>query len=294
MPYKLQARMASLAAVVLGMTFVAACGSPQPTDAESDNLAQPTAPKPVLPIVTPPFDRARLLLAVARAASAHSAGVADVDAQRGLDGKQIEVRLRFGCEGQGPGGGDHGWSVDPDGRTLRLRAVPNLSLEDELVRNLGAGSVEAAEGFWLPRPWLFDATCPADSPEAGTAPDSATQASPDVSDGRELGDRKPSMPAAAAQRIGIAQFFTPDDSRTGRRMNRPFEAVKLLKEGEGAGLRGFNLVLSGRLRARPDGRVILCAGAGRNRPPDCVVSATLDRVWIERPEDKAVMAEWSI
>jgi hypothetical protein len=76
-------------------------------------------------------------------------------------------------------------------------------------------------------------------------------------------------------------------------MDRPFEAVKKLGEGERVGSSGFNLVLAGRLRARDDGRVILCGGNGRDRPPDCIVSADVDRVWIERPEDKAVMAEWS-
>jgi hypothetical protein len=92
----------------------------------------------------------------------------------------------------------------------------------------------------------------------------------------------------------MAQFFSTEDTRTHRRMNRPFEAVKKLDEGDQAGKNGFYLVLSGRLRARGDGRVIICTGAGRDRPPDCVISADIDRVWIEQPENKAVIAEWNI
>ncbi|HEU0311105.1 MAG TPA: hypothetical protein VFR36_07810 [Sphingomicrobium sp.] len=230
-----------------------------------------------------------MLLAVARAASSHALGADDDEAQRTLDGKQFEIRLRFGCDGQGPVTEGHGWSVDPDGRTLRLRVVPNLSLDDEPVASVSAEAIEAAEGFWLSRPWLLYAACPA-TPEALES--AATEAKPETS--KDDAQAKPPTGTSrlAAQRIGIAQFFTSEDPRTLRRMNRPFEAVKPLKEGEVVGRQGFNLVLSGRLRSRGDGRVILCVGSGRDRAPDCVVSARIDRVWIERPEDRAVMAEW--
>jgi hypothetical protein len=134
---------------------------------------------------------------------------------------------------------------------------------------------------------LLHATCPAGRPVI----DQATN--PEIQHATDRGEQEDAPPdPPAVQRVGIAQFFTPEDSRTRRRIDRPFEAVRQLKAGESVGQQGFDLVLSGRLRARVDGRVILCAGTGENRPPDCVVSADVDRVWIERPEDKAMMAEW--
>ena len=94
-------------------------------------------------------------------------------------------------------------------------------------------------------------------------------------------------------RVGIAQFFTKADSRTGRRDQRAYETTKVLAEGERPSPEGYNFVLSGRLRALPEGRVINCRAPSFDRPPDCVVSAEFDRVWIERPNSKAVVAEWS-
>lgn len=274
-----------LAAVAL-LGLLAACRGQQPPEADAENQSIDRSAPKRLPIVEPPFDRSRLLLTVARAASAHSAGVPDDGLQRTLDGKQFEVRLRFGCDGPGPGNSGYGWSLDPDGRTLRLRAEPTLSLGDQVVRSVAGDGVEAVEGFWLPRPWLLQPACPRGRPTSQLPRDAQE---PDEDPGATA------APApSTAPRIGIARFFTAEDARTGRRTNRPFEAVKQLAEGERAGQDGFDLVLSGRLRARGDGRVIICAGSGVDRPPDCIVSAAVDRARIERPEDQEVMAEWSL
>jgi hypothetical protein len=289
MPHKPQATLLRPATAVLCATLLFACRAEQPQEAHAENQSIDKSPPRRLPTVEPPFDRTRLLLAVVRAASAHTAGTTDPGAQRSLDGKQFEVRLRFGCDGPGPGRGSYGWSLDPDGRTLRVRAVPTVSLDDGVARSVAGDDVEAVEGFWLPRPWLLEAACPNGQPIAAPA------ASPDDAEKPKEDPAKASVPSIAApQRIGIAQFFTAEGARTRRRMNRPFEAVKQLADGDRAGQNGFDLVLSGRLRARADGRVILCEGSGLDRPPDCIVSAAVDRVWIERPDDRAVMAEWSV
>lgn len=290
MPHKHKVRRLRSAAVALCATSLFACSGQQPQENGTDNHAIDSPPPQRMQIVEPPFNRSRLLLAVARAASAHSAGMTDPAVQQPLDGKQFEIRLRFGCEGPGPASGGYGWSLDPDGRTLRLRAAPTLSLEDEVVKGLAGEKVEAVEGFWLPRPWLLQAACPDGQPTDADA--AAPPADPEEKEEEEA--KADSQVGPAVQRIGIAQFFTAEDGRTRRRMNRPFEAVKQLEVGEQVGQDGFNLVLAGRLRARGDGRVISCAGAGRNRPPDCIVSATVDRVWVERPDDKMVVAEWSM
>lgn len=285
-----KAKGAQLTAALLCLGAISACQSEQPGNFESDDQSKVEKAKPPLPLVEPPLDRGRLLLAVVRAASSHSEGADDAGAQRLLGGRQFEVRLRFGCDGQGPGRGDHGWSIDPDGRTLRVRVIPTLSLDDEVVRSVAGVEAEAAGGFWLPRPWLLNAACPT----AQLGLPSESTAAPRSANDAEQGPARSDLLTPAPQRIGIAQFFAPEDSRTGWRMDRPFEAVKQLKDGDSVAGQGFNLVLAGRLRARGDGRVILCAGSGRDRPPDCVVSADIDRVWIEQPEGKAVVAEWRV
>lgn len=281
-------RTAQLVIGCLGATMIAACQPEQPPAPNADDPANETAlQQRPLPIIEPPFGRARLLLTVARVASSHAQGLDDSDFQLALNGKRFEVRLRFGCDGQGPVREGYGYSIDPDGRTLRLRVVPTLSLRDATVRSVAGDDVEAAEGFWLSRPWLLDAVCPAGKAAAELADNRDAQVTPEFSE-------QSSTPIVPVQRIGLVHFFTPADSRTRQRMDRPFEAVRKLEAGEKVGRNGFNLVLSGRLRARSDGRVILCEGSGRDRPPDCVVSTDVDRVWIEQPEDNAVLAEWQV
>jgi hypothetical protein len=69
--------------------------------------------------------------------------------------------------------------------------------------------------------------------------------------------------------------------------------VKVLPADQPAGAGGYDFILSGRLRALPKKGVIECVPHGPDRPPDCIVSAQIDRVWIEQPESKQIVAEWS-
>ena len=267
------------------LIMMGGCRAEQPEQVPNDNRMLDETPAEPLPVVEAPYNRARLLLTVVRAASAHAAGLDDSDIQRVLDGKQFEVKLRFGCDGHGPLG-NHGWSVDPDDKILRLRAVPTLSLQDEVVRSVATESVEAAEGFWLTRPWLLQAACPIGGP--------VTPPRVQPGETQNSNAEEPPPEPASIQRVGLAQFFGAEDSRTRQRLGQAFEAVIQLEEGQTVGSQGFDLVVSGRLRAGTDGRVILCSGDDPDQPPDCIVSATIDRVRIENPEDKAVLAEWSV
>jgi hypothetical protein len=272
-------------AAVAGMALAGCRPAPAPTADENitNELAQP-AP---LPVVEPPIDRERLLTSVARAASAYAAGNDNSEADRALDGRRFEVRLRFGC-GRGAAGADvSGWTVDASSKTIRLKAVPDLSFDDPLVRNLaGREGVEAVEGFWLKRPWLLTAACPAPrAAEAKVPAQKGQTADPAIEEETQLAPRAP--------RVGIAQFFTATDSRTRRRSARPYESVKPLEEGSELGVAGFNLVLSGRLRAGPAGRVIACGSASIDTWPDCIIFADIDQVRMERPETREVIAEWA-
>jgi hypothetical protein len=210
--------------------------------------------------------------------------VDDVAAQRQLDGRQFQFRIRFGCRGPSDDLPEQwlGWSQDLESGTLRVRAKPTLSGEDPLVRELGADRFEAVEGFWIPHPWLLQAVCPAAA---------AVQAAP--SDEVAMENAKVAEPNPRWPRIGIAQFYAETDPRTGRRSMRAYEAVKTTKPSEPAGSQGFDLVLSGRMKTLPDKRVIACSARGAQSPPDCIISADFDRVWIEAPGTDQVIAEWT-
>lgn len=297
--------------LVAGALFAGACrqGSENAViENDSENAALPLPP---LPVAEPPIGREALLLAAARAGSAAALGRNDAAWQRELDGKRFEVRIRFGCPASRSvtqGGGRVEVRFDEEKRTLRLRAAPDLNLNDKTIAGLSSEAVEAAEGFWIRRPWLLADGCPhvpqlrPDAREPAVSGRAPAREQVAVSPQPEL--KSPGFPAAADvksgagapsmsdRRIGIAQFFTDVDSRTGRRDHRAYEATTVLKEGEQPSAEGYNLVLSGRLRAQPLGRVISCILVGIDAPPQCVVSAEFDRVWMERPGSKQIVAEW--
>lgn len=275
-------------AIAAGIPLVAGCRQPGGNEAVEKNEAKPVLPLPPLPVAEAPMDRAAILLAVARAASAAALGQGDDRQQRDLDGKRFEVRLRFGCNPAAQTKRDDDRfdvSFDEKDRTLRLRASPDLGIEDEPVAALAGERVEAVEGFWIERPWLLTDGCPA-TPQPQPQPD----AEPNAPKAKKPEAAAPLQPPAP--RIGLAQFFTKTDPRTGRRDHRPYEATETLGEGERPSAEGYNLVLSGRLRAQPLGRVIACHATGADAPPQCIVSADFDRVWIENPRSKEILANW--
>ena len=241
----------------------------------------------------PPLDRAALLSAVAVAASAAASGADVLERQRQLDGAIFELRIRFGCKGPASvlRSETLGWDFDETKRQVRVRAMPTIDIEDERIRTLGASGFEAVEGFWLPRPWMLEASCPAaavaapseGSLEKDTAVKGAGGPSRDV----------PLVPPNVGPNIGIAQFFTATDSRTQRRASRAYEASEILPADKAVSSSGWNLVLSGRLKSLEGRGVIRCSTAkGPDQPPDCVISADFDTVWIENPETGERVAEW--
>lgn len=280
------------ALATISLTF----GCQQPDEARKDaNPAGSTAPMvPALPIVVPPLSREGLLLAVVHAASAAALGQADTEAQRQLDGKRFELRMRFGCGGETPATPDdpRSWTFDAKRRVLSLQVKPELGKKLPLMEELSGDTYEAVEGFWIRRPWLLTSACPASPPEEA-APEAA--ASPQT-DTKQVASEKPaatpSPDADLTPRIGIAQFFTPTDARTHRRDNRAYKTTRVLKEGEAPSAAGYDLVISGRLRRLADGRVIACRVADPSAPPDCILSAEFDKVSIELPSGE-VIAKWS-
>ena len=245
----------------------------------------------------PPLDRAALLSAVAIAASAAASGSDALAAQRHLDGAIFELRIRFGCTGPSKVLRKEtlGWDFDETKRRVRVRAMPTIDIEDERIRTLGAPGFEAVEGFWIPHPWMLEASCPvAAVPARSEAPpgnDAAAKGEGDPQRDVEL--IPPNVGPNIGPHIGIAQFFTATDSRTQRRALRAYEASKILPADKTISSSGWNLVLSGRLKSLEGRGVIRCSTAkGPDEPPGCVISADFDTVWIENPETGDRLAEW--
>lgn len=276
-------------AICAAALFATSCRqTAEDAPAEDNRTNTVTQPSP-LPVVEAPMDRATLLGRVAAAASAAALRQDDIAAQRELDGRSVEIRIRFGCTGDVNAPKAFSVAFDEQDRTLRLRAAPNLTRDDPAVAAIAGDTIEAVEGFWIPRPWLLADGCPVLPSPSRVAPADAEAAS--QSDGTE-GAPSPDPAPAAAQRIGIARFYAATDSRTGRRDGRAYSALSVLPANQQPSPEGYNLVLAGRLRQVPGGRVIVCRVAGANAPPDCVVSADIDHVWVEHPRTRGVLANW--
>lgn len=258
----------ALALLAVGGVGLASCE--QRSDGRQENIANQaqTAPEPsVLPQPEPVLDRQALLGAVAEAASAFAAGASGRAARKDLAGRQFSFRIAFGCSGpaQDIRQSNLAWFYDAEGKALRIRATPDINLESAWVEAMAGADVEAVQGFWIERPWLLEPICRRD--EAPASPDQ-----------RQL-------------EVGIAQFFTSEDSRVQLR-SRPFEAVQKVHEKGLPGVGGLHLVVSGRMKELSDGRVIACMATNPNRRPVCIASVEFDRVVVEDVTSQAVIAEW--
>lgn len=273
------------------MMALLSCRPSEPNESVNNAAHTPATREPAVPLVEPPRDRADLLIAVVRAASAAALGTDDAAVQRDLDGDRFEFRLRFGCprpDNEAPGADPFSVRFDRESRRLRLSVAPTVSADDPVVAALAGEEVEAVEGFWIERPWLLAAGCPTVPPPPEKAETEAEPAESAESDGdTNINPAPPILP-----RVAIAQFLTADDPRTDRRGKRPYEAAKTLPEGSEPSRQGYDLVLSGRLRANGNSKVISCTVTSSDRPPTCMVSALFDRVWIRHSGTGEIIAEW--
>ena len=270
--------------LVVAALLVSACQPANDPQVSNDTVSNETARLPRLPVAEAPLNREAILHAAAKAASATALRQNDQGAQRGLDGNRFEARIRFGCPTSDPGVENSPFEVryDAESRRLQVRASLDLTEAEPWVAALGAGQIEAVEGFWMRKPWLLAAGCSeAGGPSAIDTP-------------KNTGDSpSPATKPASVWRVGVAQFFGATETRTTRRDHRAYETTKTLGEGERPSSQGYDLILSGRLRELPDGRVIACHVASDALPPECVVSAKFDQVRIERADTHETLADWS-
>ena len=276
-------RHAAVACAVL----VAGCDAP-----DSDPPAGPassSAALPRLPVAEAPLDREALLVAVLRAASAAAAGQDSQQAQRALDGKRFELRLRFGCPTDEVAEGDtRTVRFESDRRVVRIEIGPEIESDTPLAEETADSAFEAVEGFWIRRPWMLDAACPRTAAQPSAQGDTE-DAQPDAAPRADAADAE--LPSQPAPRVGIAQFFSEADARTHRRDGRAYRAADDLAEGETPSSAGYDLIIEGRLQSLPDGKVISCRPNGA-RQPSCLISARFEEVSLERADTGELIAEW--
>ena len=268
-------------AVALAATALLLSGCQREAAVTAPPIAPPpaeTAEPPVPPVPpAPTLVRAGLLQAMDAAASAYAAGQ---DSAGSLTGRRFVVREAFGCAGASPppveaapGNGLAAWSWGPRRESLRLTLAPGDWTDSPLLAG-SADSWEAAEGFWISRPWLRADGCP----------------------GIE-GDPLASGPVAAPspQSVGLAAVFEEDGSRLGRRNGRAYEFTVRGESDQApaAPAGGYRLVLEGRLAAFADGRALRCRAASADQRPVCIAAVHLDRVAFETA-DRRTLSEWRV
>jgi len=269
--------------LALSTALLAACDrqaakappEPEPRPAPA---AEPTAVRLPPPVI----DRAALLQALDRAASAQAAGQPDPDAD--LVGRRFVLRQAFGCQGPAPTpvAGVGRWVFTRDGRALDIDLTPADWSGDPIFAT-AAPAWEAVEGVWIVRPWMRTDGCPAraTTSEPAAAPQAGGDATP------------PTAPGVAPQVFGLATVFAHGGSRLGRRDGKPF-AFTVRADGDDppvAPANGYRLVVEGRLAAFPQGGAIRCRASSPDARPICIAAAEVDRVAFEDADGK-LLREW--
>lgn len=271
--------IAAAAGSALTFVFVQKEVAREPTD--DVQAAQEKAPVvvevpkiPVIPAPVPPLDRAGLIAAAASAADAVASGSALPQSNAALVGRSFILRMPFGCSGEMADGqekaGWAGWTFNPKSRALKLVARGSNLADVEWIKQIaGSMEFEAAEGFWLRRPWTRADRCEAKDPALSDA-----------------------ILDPAAQRVAIAQFHAPQGPRTLRRGDRPYSSTVKLEEGETPSPLGYQLQLEGKLSGFPDGQPVHCSQDNPSVTPRCVIAVEFERVAFLAAGKEEPIVEW--
>ena len=143
-------------------------------------------------------------------------------------------------------------------KTLRVTVEPTLAADSPLLKPWLPSNFEAASGFVVDQPWLLTPACAAPSSGGGS--------------------------------VAIVELFHADGSRA----SRPPESYRITRRIEGGKVPegGLDFVLSGRMEALPDGKVISCLAGQEGGRPQCLISVKVDRAAVENPADGATLDEW--
>ena len=244
--------------IALSLALLAAC---RPA-ADNQNATQAAPPKPdpkpvELPAPEPALDREMLLIAAIRAASAAVAATDDRDLQAGLRGRRFEFRWRFACPDSAKDAPMRAEYRERD-ETLRVTVQPTLAADSPLLKPWLPSNFEAASGFVVDQPWLLTPAC--------------------------------ATPSRDEALVAVVELFHAEGSRA----SRPPESYRLTKRIEGGKMPegGLDFVLSGRMEALPDGKVINCVAPEPGIRPQCLISVKVDRAAVEDPAGGETLAEW--
>lgn len=228
---------------------------------------------PVLPTPPPPLDRAALLAAAARAADIVASGGALPSDNAALVGRSFILHMPFGCSGKIADDEKEqhwaGWTFNPKSRALRLTAsATDLAGADWVKQLAGEMAFDAVEGFWIGRPWTRADRCP------------------------DNGARSDAILPPPAQQLAIAQFYSPEGSRTLRRGNRPYSSTVKLEAGQLPSPDGYQLQLEGKLSGFPDGQPVHCVQQDPAVVPRCLIAVEFERVAFVIPGKEEALVEW--
>lgn len=238
----------------------------------------PTVATPAAPAADPVLDRAAILNAVDAAASDAAVGRGAPVATDPLADRRFRMRIAFGCRGPTPvppeddgDAGAPGWSRSGDGKTVRLRFTP-ADWTDGGPSGPAVEGFESVGGVWINQPWIRTSDCPA---AAAALPAAAPVAGPSPT-------------------VGLALLRADGASRLGRDDSRAF-TYTVRGEGDAPApdpVRGYRLVLEGRLTPWAGGRVIRCVAARADTRPTCVAGVTIDRLAYEDGATGQTLGEW--
>ena len=193
-------------------------------------------------------------------------------------------------------------SIPPiEDAAAKVESAPVAATTDSLEKEKSAPSsitarpnkIEAVDGFWIPRPWIFTDTCPVEpNPNIQMASDKVGSALADNNAAKTTTEIDPIDDNALSPTIGIAHFYTARDPRVGRRNGQAYRITKRVTEKERPNPQSLRLVLRGRLGMLPGGKVIQCSTPKDTSRPRCVISASFDRVSFENANGSIIYAEW--
>jgi hypothetical protein len=290
-------------ALLISAVLIARPGVP-----EEEVIALPVA-EPVSPAIAapaPPLTRADLIDAAARAADAHARGVPLLAEDSELAGRRFTLRLPFGCAGPAEADSEApmGWTYEPEEQTLRVSVAPNVWTDAGPVREAAKGlDYEAAEGFWIERPWLRTGDCPVlPQPSLVASATSETlkgnqvvaATSPEAEQAVE-GVAAPALQLDGAQKtLALVEYSKPGSRRAARRNGKPYTVVAKLAPSEIDLTRGLRVVVTGRLVPFGSRSAIACSGIDVDKRPLCLISAEIDRVAIMDASGQRTLGEWEL
>lgn len=261
-----------VAFALVGAGFIAgresAPAAQMPISKATSSAPMVTAPAPV---VAESLGRADLLALAASAADASSSNSPIPAAVSAAAGRRFDLILPFGCEAPGSviSTGSMRWSFDPIAGKLKITIDP-VTWQASDGDAADDGTKEALRGFWIARSWSSAMTC-----ERAQNTSENTAAQPLV----------PPIPT-----IGIARPAANDGEKI-----RAFELVQRAGGEDFDPQKGFQLRISGRLRAGSEGGPVKCLQSGGvEQPPVCLIIGAFTEVRIENPKDKSVLASWPI